>query len=352
MVSNIQADVRGFATSAYRTFRNGLCAAAALVAAASGFAGSAHAQELQKVSLALNYTMGSSHGGLAAAMQLGYFKEAGLEVTVVPWSAQTRSETLVTSGQVNFAFVASTDDALINIAAGRPITVLGAYTQHDPVLIGVRSDSDIDRPAKISGRVYGGFGSAKEDILLKALIEADGGKAEFSNVTLGTAAYEAVHAQKVDAALFFSFSDAVNAQLRGREFRYFKYADYGVPDQYATLITANSDYLAKNGDVARKLLAALEKGYRFEQDNAEKTVEMLAAAGSTSDPEFLLKSIEAFTATLEAPDGSIGTMDLAVWQQRAEFWLKHSFLVNSEGNALTALPDLAAHVTNDYLPKP
>jgi len=310
----------------------------------------ATAQETE-VSLALNYTLGSSHGGIVAAEQLGYFKEAGLKVTVLPWSSQTRAETLVSSGQADLAVVASSDDAIVNFAAGRPIVAVAAFEQHDPALIGVKADGDIKRPRDLDGKTYGGFGSAKEPLLVKALITGDGGKGDFRNVTLGTAAYEALYTGQVDAALFWRYSDAVEAQMRGRDIKYFAFSDYGLPDQYATIIVVNKDYLTGHEDAVRKLLAALVKGYEYQLAHPEDVTKMLTTAGSTADPVFLNRSIEDFNKTLKSSDGKIGPMSLDVWKTRTSFWIDGGFLVDEAGQNITQPLSFDDVVTNDYLPQ-
>lgn len=229
--------------------------------------------------------------------------------------------------------------------------MLGTVVQHDPVLIGYKTGVDIVRPADLDGKTYGGFGSSKEPILLRALIVADGGEGAFSNVALGTAAYEALYAGKVDAALFFSFSDAVNAAEKGYDISYFKYADYGVPDQYGMLLAANSAYLAEHPEVARTLMTALVGGYEYELAHPDETAQMLIEAGSTSDVAFLKKSIAAFNATLADSAGAIGPMDLGVWQARADFWVESGLLVDRDGARIKAPLDVSGSVTNDYLPQ-
>lgn len=310
-------------------------------------AGTANAED---VTIALNYTLGASHGGLVAADQLGYFKDAGLDVKILPWSSQTRSETLVAAGKTDFAFVASSDDALINFAADRPVKVLMVVTQHDPAIIGVKADSPITRPAELDGKTYGGFGSAKEPLLLQSLIQADGGKGDVKVVTLGTAAYEAVYNGDVDAALFWDYSDAVQAAMVGRAMRYFKFHDFGLPDQYGDLIMANTDYLSGHEDTAKKFMAALVKGYAYERDHPEEVADMLVKADPTADRAFTVASIKSFNETLVAPDGSIGTMDVGVWKARGDYWITHGYLVDEAGEKVTQPLDYDKYVTNAYLP--
>ena len=55
--------------------------------------------------------------------------------------------------------------------------------------------SAIKRPRDLDGKTYAGFGYPNEEPTLKAVIKADGGKGDFTTVTLDTAAYEALYAK-------------------------------------------------------------------------------------------------------------------------------------------------------------
>lgn len=309
-------------------------------------------QSVTELSIALNYTLGAEHGGLIAAQNLGYFEEAGLDVTIVPWSSQTRAESLVSAGTVDLAYLASIDDALVNIAAQRPITVIGATILADPVWIGVKADSDILTPADLDGKTYGGYGSAKEPLLLRALITVNGGEGEFNNVTLGTSAYEAVYNGDVDAALFYSYSDAINAELTGHDMRYFKFSDYDeIPTQYAAIITANSDFLSTHQQEVTKFMAALVRGYEYQLEHPDEIVSMLTeSGGSVADEEFLYESIKQVNTLITNDAGQVCLMDMEVWQNRVNFWMDRGFLVDGEGATLEEFPNLDDYVTNSYLP--
>ncbi|TIU59771.1 MAG: ABC transporter substrate-binding protein, partial [Mesorhizobium sp.] len=88
----------------------------------------------------------------------------------------------------------------------------------------------IKSPKNLDGLTYGGFGSAWENALLQTIIRQDGGKGDFSTVTLGTSAYEALANGAVDFTLEVSTWEGVEAELKGLKQRSFRYADYGVPD--------------------------------------------------------------------------------------------------------------------------
>ncbi len=64
--------------------------------------------------------------------------------------------------------------------------------------IAVLASSPITRPRQLDGKTYAGFGYPDEEPTLKSVIKADGGKGDFTTVTLDTAAYEALYAKQAD----------------------------------------------------------------------------------------------------------------------------------------------------------
>lgn len=317
---------------------------------AAGSASDEKEKELTKVSVALNYTLGCDHGGLIAAKELGYFADEGIEIDIVPWSAQTRSESLVSAGTVDIAYAASTDDVLLNMAAGRPITALAAVCQTDPTWIGYLADSAIKTPKDLDGTVYGSWGSAKEELLMKALIQSDGGKGEFENVLLGSSAYEAVYNGEVDSALFYSYSDTINAELKDHDLNYFKFSEIdAIPNNYAVVVCANNTFLEGNEDLVKGFLRALKKGYEYQLSDVAGTVQFLYDNGCEGDLDYETQSMENFNALIPNPDGELFKMDIQTWNDRAEFWVERGFLMDGNDDPITEAPDLSGYVTNDYL---
>ena len=87
------------------------------------------------------------------------------------------------------------------------------------------------------------------------MIQADGGKGEFENVTLGTSAYEALANGSVDFTLEVYTWEGVKAKRDDDAQRAFTYADYGVPDQHTKLLGSSAAHLKAHPDDARTFLA-------------------------------------------------------------------------------------------------
>ena len=167
------------------------------------------------IRFALDWTPNTNHTGLYVAQQQGWFRDAGLDVQILPYNS-TSPDTLVSSGAAEFG-ISFQDSFTVSKAAGADITSVLAVLQHWGTEIGVRADrADIRSPRDLDGKTYGGFGAAYEVPKMQAVIRAAGGKGDFRTVVLGTSAYEALYAGQVDFTEPFVAWEGIEAQLRER----------------------------------------------------------------------------------------------------------------------------------------
>ena len=139
-------------------------------------------EELTKVSIVLDWTPNTNHTGLYVAQKLGYYKEAGLEVEILP-SPEGGASALVAAGGADFgidaqdtlapAFVG--DDAL-------PVTAVAALIQHNTSGIISLADDGIQSPGNLEGKTYATWENPVEQAIIKSLVEADGG--DYSKINL------------------------------------------------------------------------------------------------------------------------------------------------------------------------
>jgi NitT/TauT family transport system substrate-binding protein len=91
------------------------------------------------------------HGGFYDALAKGYYKQEGLDVTILPGGPYIADEALVASGKIQFA-MNSSDHVLQSIAnADEPLLAIGATMQNDPQGIMLHADSPIHTWADLNG---------------------------------------------------------------------------------------------------------------------------------------------------------------------------------------------------------
>lgn len=308
------------------------------------------AAPLTTVTLALDWTPNTNHTGFYVAQQLGYYKAAGIALKILPYNS-TAPETLVGAGTADFG-ISFQDTFSYSRASGVPITSVMAILQHMATVIGVRADSGITTPAQLDGKVYAGFGTPAEVPALQYVIKAAGGKGDFRTVTLNTSAYDAVYSGKADFAEPFATWEVIDAKLRGKPLRTFKFTDYGFPDRYDVILIGGNKFLAAHQDITAKFVQATAKGFEYAAANPAKAADILIKANpGVFDNDALVQESAALLASDYYLDsqGRFGTQTQSEWLGYTEFLFKNKLLVDGAGKPLTALPDVSTWFSDKFL---
>lgn len=325
--------------------------AAAPALAAVGCGGPGAPAGTTTVRLALDWTPNTNHTGLYVAQERGWFRDAGLDVQVLPYN-NTSPDTLVSAGSAELG-ISFQDSFTVSKAAGADITSVLAVLQHWGTGIGVRGDrTDIRSPKDLDGKTYGGFGAAYEEPKMRAVIRAAGGRGDFRTVVLGTSAYEAVYAGQVDFTEPFLAWEGIEAQLRGQPFKTFRVTDYGFPDAYAVIVIANTPWLRANPDVATRAVSALRRGYQLGADDPAQGAALLTQAnpGVFTEPELVTRSQQVLAASyLKDESGKVGAQTARQWAGYSGFAFDSGALAGPDGKPLTAKPDFSTWFTDDHL---
>ncbi|WP_329536165.1 ABC transporter substrate-binding protein [Streptomyces sp. NBC_01450] len=305
-----------------------------------------------QVTLALDWTPNTNHTGIYVAQQKGWFKDAGIDLRIVPYGS-TAPETLIAGHKADFG-ISYQEGVTTARAAGQDITSVYAVTQKTNVTVSVRAGrDDIASPKDLDGKTYAGFGAPYEKALLQKVIQEDGGKGTFKQITLNTSAYAALYAGKADFAMPMPTWEGLEAKLTGKPLKDFQLSNYGFPAIYSTLIASSGQYLKQNPEVAKKFLAVVDKGYEYAADHPDQAADLLIAANkSTLTNTELVKKSETLLAKeyYRAADGTIGTQTAKRWQDFADFEFESGLLVDENGKKLTKAPDASAFFTDAYLP--
>lgn len=305
------------------------------------------------VTVALDWTPNTNHIGLYVAEAEGFYKDAGLDVSILPYS-DTAAGTLVSNGVADFGV--SGPIALITQAtAGADLVGVYAIVQHETGRLVFNADSDdIQSPKDLDGKIFAGFGGIWNKIVRDMIIN-DGGTGDFETVTLGTSAYEALANGQVDFTLDIATWEGVNAALEGYDQRAFAYSDYGVPEQQTTMLVSSNAYLDAHPDDARAFLAATLKGFQYANEHPEEAARILLDANSAvlTNPALVEGSMTALVDGhyLVAEDGTIGTIDPDRFNAVGNYLLKAGVLQDENGRTLSEAPDFSADFTNAYLPQ-
>ena len=116
---------------------------------------------LEKVRLQLKWVIEFNFAGYVAAVEKGFYREAGLDVELIEGKPGVSFFDEVLSGRAEYGVEMS--EILLERNKGKPLVVLAAIFQHSPQIFLMRADSGIDSPQDLIGhRVMWRFDSAAE----------------------------------------------------------------------------------------------------------------------------------------------------------------------------------------------
>ena len=216
------------------------------------------AGNLTQVRLPLGYIPDIQFAPLYVAVQKGYFRDAGIQVTF-DYSMETDITALVGANQIQFGVV-SGEQALLARAQGLPIVYVAAWYQQYPVSVVAKSAENIHTPADLRGKTIGLPGLYGANYIgLRALLHA-GGLTE-ADVKLDSINYtqvEALAAGRDQAVSVYTNNEPVQLRSQGYDLTELRVADY-VQLASNGLIT-NEKTISQNPNLVRGMVKAFLQG--------------------------------------------------------------------------------------------
>jgi NitT/TauT family transport system substrate-binding protein len=110
---------------------------------------------LPKVRFKTDWFPQAEHGGFYQALAKGFYRDAGIDVEIVPGGPGVLVDQIVLAGQVDLAMGRS-DDIIAWSSEGLPFVVVGVYMEHDPQAILVHEESPVRSFADLNHRTIMG----------------------------------------------------------------------------------------------------------------------------------------------------------------------------------------------------
>lgn len=308
----------------------------------------------EKVRLALDWTPNTNHTGIYVAKEKGWYDQNGIDLDILPYSDANTPATLVANGQADFGI--SFEEEVVQARVNKlPLKSVAAVLQTNTSALVSLKDSGLDRPAKLEGKRYAGFGTPYEGPVITTVLKSDGAPTgDFKNVTTNLFGYQALASKQVDFVWIFLGWEGLQAQADNVELNSFLLKDYGIPDYYTPVIIADEQFLASKGDVARRFLAATAKGYEFGVTNPQEAADLLVKGspeGTFANADLPRASQNYLAPYFKGGQSKWGTQTLEYWTNYPSFIASTGLLKDSDGRVVKPENiDYAAMFTNDFLP--
>lgn len=258
--------------------------------------------------------------GLYAAIEKGYFRDYGIDVTPVPGGVSVDPRAIVASSGDTLGTVSMGTDEVLGVSNGADYKAIGAVYQKNPGCLLVHANAGITSVKDLVGKSIGIQNPARQQIL--GILSYNG--IDASQVDLVTVGYDpTVFATgKVDAFMSFAFNEPVAMELKGIKTECFSYSDIGLP-AYGDAIIAKTSVIRDNPDLLAKFIRALQKGWQYTLDNPDEvTAFSLSNYAKEADKTQQAAQMKVELPMLTSPAtkaNSLLWMEASVWQQTIDF---------------------------------
>lgn len=291
---------------------NPLRQAAAALALAFAIAPNASAQE--KVTFNMSWLPQGSIVGPVVAADRGWFKEAGLDVSLVRGYGGNRTANELDQGQFEVGYV-DPISLVLNRANGGKIKMIGAINTRWPG--GICFVTKRVQPKAIDdlrGLQLGGGSASPVHNVVPAWLEMNGKPKDLVRlVRMDPAVVDASLIEgRIDLAECWRGSNRAVLQKQagsaGVDIAWMEYSDFGL-NAYGSGFAAREEMIAKRPETLRKFLAASYRGYDFARSNPEQAADIMVKTFPTLDRAVALQQIREISDLItdsQATDKRLG----------------------------------------------
>lgn len=299
--------------------------------------------QLEKVTMVLDWTPNTNHTGLYVAQAQGFFEEQGLDVDIIQ-PGDAGADQLVASGKADFG-ISYQEGITLARTQGVPIVSIAAIIQHNTSGFAAPKEKGIASPKDFEGKTYGGWGSPIEKAVIETIMKADGGDVEkMAIINAGDADFFTMTEKDVDFAWIYYGWTGVEAELRGKDIDMIYLTDYSEKlDYYTPVLSTNEKMIDEKSDIVKKMVAAVAKGYEYAIENPEDAANILLVAAPDLSQDLVINSQKWLADKYQDDAEQWGVQKLDVWKNYADWMTENGVL---EGDF-----DPEQAFTNEFLPK-
>jgi NitT/TauT family transport system substrate-binding protein len=312
---------------------------------------------LTKVRLQLQWFVQSQFGGYIAALDKGFYKEQGLDVTLKEGGVDIVPQTVLAQGQADFA-VAWVPKALASREQGAGITDVAQIFQRSGTYQVSWANSGISSAANLKGKKVGNWGFGNEFELFAGMTKA--GINPGKDVTLVQQQFDmqALLRHDIDAAQAMAYNEyaqlleaknPTTGQLyQPSDFNVINWNDEGTA-MLQDAVWANTDKLQNDKAYQQttvKFLTATLKGWIYCRDNPQSCRDLVVAKGSKLGASHQLWQMNEVNKLVWPSTAGIGVIDQTAWNSTVDIALNTK---NQDGQTVITKKPEGLAFTNDYV---
>ncbi|RJQ79704.1 thiamine biosynthesis protein [Pseudonocardiaceae bacterium YIM PH 21723] len=247
------------------------------------------------------------------AQEKGYFRDAGLEVTINPGTGTADVLKFVAGGRAEFG-TADFTGSVISIAKDKlPVTTVAMVHQKTLAALVSLSDKGIKKPADLVGKQIADAPGSTMRLMFPMYAKKAGfdpGSVQFVP-SAPPSLPQLLASGKVDSIGQFTVGvPLIEKAVQGRKIATLPYGDV-LPDLYGNALVTSKDLAAKKPEQVAKFKAALLKGLKYAVEHPDEAGQILRKFQPTQDAEVAAAELKLMAPSVLVPGTEVGAADQA-----------------------------------------
>ena len=296
-------------------------------------------------SVALDWYPNPDHAGLLVAQDAGYFKDAGLDVSLDAPSDPSLPIKLVAAGKVDLA-LSYEPEVLLAREQGLDVVAVGAVVNRPLTSMIWLKKSKVKRVADLKGKTVSTAGIAYQQAYLKTILARAGlSENDVKQVSVSQGLVPSIVSGSAQATLgpFWNI-EGIDLKMSGQKPVVSPVDKLGVPTYDELVLVARGETVRDDPDSIRLFMGALARGTAEAAAKPNEAIASVMAANDALKPKVTAAQVKATLPILDNKTKArpFGYMDSSDWQLFIN-WMVENGLLENPARSVDAL-------TNELLP--
>lgn len=232
---------------------------------------------LQPVRLQLQWLTQSQFAGYYVALDKGWYREEGIDLTIVPGGPDIAGVDEVLAGRSQFG-TGLLADLVVAVQQDKPVVSLAQIQQLNGLLLVAKKSSGIATPQDFAGKRVGVWLGAWEAQFDALMVREGIAAQDFTLVSQGFSMDPLLNDELdvASAMIYNEYHILLESGLQPQDLTILDYADYGLDFPGDVLFTTRQ-MMDENSDLCVRMTRASLRGWRYAVDNPNEAVDIVLA---------------------------------------------------------------------------
>jgi len=230
---------------------------------------------LEPVTLQLQWVTQAQFAGYYVALDKGWYREEGIDLTIEPGGPDLVPVDLVAAGTRDFG-TSLLGDLIVAVQNGTPVVSIAQIQQINGLLLIAKAESGVKEPADLVGKRVGVWLGGWETQFNALIAKEKIAPQDFELVSQGFSMDPFINGELdvASAMIYNEYYVVLESGIKPEELSVIDYADYGLDFPGDTLFTSR-ELVEQNPDLAIRMLRASLRGWQYAIENPAETVEIV-----------------------------------------------------------------------------